>query len=71
MATGKLIFGNRKIISKLEEVHGGKDILLLRFVECYEELRASCPGGDLHIYLYVEADSTAEVGAVFEDEKES
>lgn len=63
---GKLIFGNTKLISSHEELH--KDLLMLRFMEAYLELRAGVPGGTLRIHLYVEADSSEEVGVKYEEE---
>jgi len=65
----KLVFGIRKIVSQVEEKNAKFDIVGLRFAEAYDELRKACPGGNLVIYLYVEANSAEEVGAKFEDER--
>jgi hypothetical protein len=63
---GALIFGTTKVVTKLQEEHGGRELLLHTFVEAYEELRRAVPGGDLTIHLYVEAKSAESVGAVLE-----
>ncbi len=69
--TGKLMYGNTKVVSfKLEEMQSDQSMLIHYFMECYTQLRQSCPRGDLHINLYVLADSAEEVGVVYEPETE-
>jgi hypothetical protein len=62
----KLIFGITKIIPFIQEQHVKFDLIGLTVAEAHAELRKSCPKGDLHIHLYVEAESAEEVGAVLE-----
>ena len=64
----KLVFSITKIVEKKQEDLANFDILGLTFAEAHAELRKTCPGGDLHIHLFVEADSADEVGAKFEEE---
>lgn len=66
----KLIFGITKIVSKKQEDLANYEILKLTFDEAYTQLRKMCPGGDLHIHLYVEADSAEKVGAVMEPKED-
>lgn len=63
----KLRFAVTKIVSKLEEDLANYDIVGVTFAEAYAELRKACPGGDLYIHLYVEADSAEQVGVKYDD----
>lgn len=49
-----LIYGIRKIVSQKNERASIPPLPALLFAEAYEELRRSCPEGDVTIYLYVE-----------------
>ena len=69
MAGSKLVFANRKIVTEFEENFGGRELVLLRFITVYEELRKACPRGELNIHVFVEADSAEEVGVVYEGEE--
>jgi hypothetical protein len=63
----KLVFGVSRIIAQDQEKAANYNLPLTTFAAAYDELRRVCPSGDIHIHLFVEADSAAEVGAVLHD----
>ena len=56
-----LIWGITRIVPEIKEkaATNRRELLVYEFVTAYEQLRASCPNGDLRIHLSVEGSREA------------